>query len=64
MKERKVGRPKGPEVEWVIVQLRLQPETATGLDDLRRAHPEIPSRAEMVRLLVEDAVKAKPKKGK
>jgi hypothetical protein len=39
--------------------VRLQPELATPLDDWRRKQPDLPSRAEAIRRLVEIGLKAK-----
>jgi hypothetical protein len=41
---------------------RVTPETLKALDDLRRAEPDLPSRGEMLRRLVERAKAAQAKK--
>jgi hypothetical protein len=41
---------------------RITPETLKALDDLRRAEPDLPSRGEMLRRLVERAKAAQAKK--
>lgn len=51
------GRPKAEvPLEWEVLQVRLDPDTAKGLDDMRRAHPDIPPRAVLVREMVAAAV--------
>ena len=40
------------------VQLRLKSDTFVSLENWRRAQPKIPSRAEAVRLLIEQALGA------
>jgi hypothetical protein len=41
--------------------VRLQPELATPLDDWRRNQADLPTRAEAIRRLLEEALKAKGK---
>jgi hypothetical protein len=44
-------------------EMRMEPETLKKVDDWRRTQPDLPSRAEAVRRLVEAALKPpKPKK--
>jgi metal-responsive CopG/Arc/MetJ family transcriptional regulator len=52
------SRPKGTG-EPVLV--RLQPELAKPLDDWRRRQTDLPSRAEAIRRLTQQALKAKRK---
>lgn len=44
--------------------VRVQPELAGQLDDWRRLQPDLPSRAEAIRRLVEQSLQAKSKGGK
>jgi hypothetical protein len=55
MKIRK-PRPKGP---GEFIGVRVRPEISGLLDDWRRKQPDIPSRAEAIRRLVEAGLKAK-----
>ena len=40
-----------------ILHMRIAEEIRTKLDDLRRIEPDLPSRSEMVRRLIEEAHK-------
>lgn len=42
-----------------ILQMRLSADLKTMLDDLRRAEPDLPSRSEMIRRLIQRAAKKK-----
>jgi metal-responsive CopG/Arc/MetJ family transcriptional regulator len=44
------------------ITVRLPGELLTGVDDLRRAEPSLPTRAGMIRLLIERAIEAQQKK--
>ena len=55
---KKAGRPAGREFP-VAVQLRLTDLQAASIDDWRRLQPDLPSRSEAIRRLVEEALKAK-----
>lgn len=47
-----------------ILQIRIRGDLVAALDDLRRSEPDLPSRSEMVRRLIEragDAAKAPAK---
>lgn len=43
----------------VNLQVRCHPELVRGLDDLRRAEADLPTRAEMARRLIERAIASK-----
>lgn len=44
------------------ITVRLPGELLTAIDDLRRAEPSLPTRAGMIRMLIERAVAAHEKK--
>ena len=44
------------EIRTVLVQLRLSPAEADALDDMRRHIKELPSRAEIIRDLIREAI--------
>ena len=44
------------------ITVRLPAELLTAIDDLRRIEPELPTRAGMIRLLIERAIAAHEKK--
>ncbi len=44
------------------ITVRLPGELLAGIDDLRRAESDIPTRAGMIRLLIERAIEAQQKK--
>lgn len=50
--------------EWLIVQVRLKPETGDDLDNMRRDEPDLPSRAEMVRRIIEREAGRRAKRAK
>lgn len=43
-----------------ILQMRLSGELKKALDELRRREPDLPSRSEMIRRLIEKAIATKP----
>jgi hypothetical protein len=55
---KKKGRPPGKAQEHQL-QMRVSVEFLKGLDDLRRAEMDLPSRTEMIRRLVDQALKGK-----
>lgn len=55
---KKKGRPPGQTQERQL-QMRVSVEFLKGLDDLRRAEADLPSRTVMIRRLVDQALKVK-----
>jgi hypothetical protein len=55
---KKKGRPPGKAQEHQL-QMRVSTGFLRDLDDLRRVEPDLPSRTEMIRRLVEQALKGK-----
>lgn len=47
-----------------ILHMRLQEDLKRSLDDLRRQEPDLPTRSEMVRRLIQRAIEASAKKAK
>lgn len=41
------------DAKWLIIQTRLKPDHGADLDEMRRAEPSLPSRAQMMRILFE-----------
>ena len=39
-----------------ILQIRITEEMGRGLDDMRRVHPDIPTRVEMGRICMQEAI--------
>jgi len=52
------GRPAGRTFSDTV-QLRIEPQMAQAIDEWRRQEPDLPSRSEAIRRLVEEALKAK-----
>jgi hypothetical protein len=52
---KKAGRPAGRDFP-VAVQLRLTEPQAASIDDWRRLQPDLPSRSEAIRRLIEKAL--------
>ena len=44
------------------LQMRLTPELKSAIDELRKSEPDLPSRSEMIRRLIERASRIKRKK--
>lgn len=59
---KKAGRPPGRDFP-VAVQLRLTEAQAVAIDDWRRQEPDLPSRSEAIRRLVEFAILKAPHHG-
>lgn len=56
---------KDDEKAGLTLQVRISGDILTGLDELRRDHPDIPTRAGMARILMETAIeKHRAKKAK
>ena len=51
-----MGRPKS---ESVAVMLRIPPEMAEEIDNLRRSEQDIPTRQEMIRRILKSALEKK-----
>lgn len=47
-----------------ILHMRLEGELKTGLDDLRRVEPDVPTRSEMVRRLIRRAMETQKRERK
>ena len=62
--KKKVGRPTGV-VQTHQLQTRVSAEFLAKLDEWRRAQPDLPSRTEAIRRIVEQAIDAPaPKRGR
>jgi hypothetical protein len=62
--KKKVGRPTGV-VQTHQLQTRVSAEFLAKLDEWRRAQPDLPSRTEAIRRIVEQAIDAAaPKRGR
>jgi hypothetical protein len=61
--KKKVGRPAGV-VQTHQLQTRVSADFLAKLDEWRRAQPDLPSRTEAIRRIVEQVVDAAPKRGR
>jgi hypothetical protein len=58
-----MGRPPG-RIQDRVLQMRVSDEFIESIDEWRRKEPDLPSRAEAIRRLVELGLQAKRKGGK
>jgi uncharacterized protein len=60
--KKKMGRPPGPEPQTHALQTRVSTEFLAKVDSWRREEPDLPSRTEAIRRLVELGLAASAKR--